>query len=540
MILIRQIKINAAKADRKNIEKVLIQRVSEILKISRSDITAFQIIKESLDARKKPEIFYIYNVAVSLSKEKEKFFLRREAAGRYQLEVYEEPIFAFPQRINEKSASPLIAGSGPAGLFAAYFLAKGGFKPVLIERGSSIEKRKEKVEDFIQNGQLDLSSNIQFGEGGAGTFSDGKLNTGTKDKQGIHQAVLKTFVRHGAPASILYESKPHLGTDRLEKIIVSMRNEIIANGGKVLFDTKLDDLIILDGKLQSVVINESEELSTDHLILAIGHSARDTFRMLHEKNIDICGKPFAVGVRAVHEQKFINVSQYGMDDPYLPAADYKLTMHTADGRSVYSFCMCPGGYVIASASENAQAVVNGMSYSGRNGKYANAAIVVNILPEDLSGDSVFAGMTLQEELEERAFKLGKAAIPIQSGKAFLDNCPEEDEEALLDIARSAVKGKVRIADVREIFPQPLLTALCEGVRLSDRKIRGFSEEIKLIAGVESRTSSPVKILRDDGFESNIKGIYPCGEGAGYAGGIMSAAVDGIKTAYALACKLNED
>ncbi len=533
MILIRDIKIKAGQRNPRSPETVLRKKIADMLRIDPAEILKIQIVKKSLDARKKPDLFFIYQAAAALSPEKEAKLLKIAKTRRLPIETYQETCFAFPKVKRQFSRPPVVAGSGPAGLFAAYVLAKAGARPLLIERGADMQARKAKVAAFLETGDVDSKTNVQFGEGGAGTFSDGKLNTGNKDRSGIHQAILQTFVRHGAPASILYENKPHLGTDRLEQIVVSMREDIIALGGSVRFDTKLDDLILSNGRLAGIVVNGGQEIAAEQLILAIGHSARDTFHMLYDRQLQMCQKPFAVGVRVVHAQSFINDTQYGRAALDLPAADYKLTAHTPEGRNVYSFCMCPGGYVISAASAPGQAVVNGMSYSGRSGPFANAAIVVNVLPEDLENDSVFAGLKLQESMEQKAYRLGGGGIPVQSGKAFLSDGAEMDTAAFVSLAKDAVKGRFSPADVRQIFPQPLLRALCEGIRLSDQKIRGFSEEIRLVAGVESRTSSPVKILRNDAYESNIRGVYPCGEGAGYAGGIMSAAADGIRTACTL-------
>lgn len=540
MILIRDIKIKAGQRDPRSPEAVLRKKIADMLRIDPAEIMEIRILKKSLDARKKPDLFFIYQSTVKLSPEKEAKLLKTAKAGRLPLELYQETTFTFPTIKRQLSPPPVVAGSGPAGLFAAYVLAKTGARPLLIERGAAMDVRKAKVAAFLETGNVDPKTNVQFGEGGAGTFSDGKLSTGNKDRAGIHQAILQTFVRHGAPASILYENKPHLGTDRLEQIVVSMREEIIKLGGSVRFNTKLEDLVLSDGRLTGILVNGGQEIAAKQLILAIGHSARDTFRMLYDRQLQMCQKPFAVGVRVVHEQSFINHTQYGGTAFDLPAADYKLTTHTPEGRSVYSFCMCPGGYVISAASAPGQAVVNGMSYSGRSGPFANAAMVVNVLPEDLENDSVFAGLKLQESLEQKAYCLGSGQIPVQSGKAFLGDGLETDTAALLSLAKDAVKGKVAPADLRYIFPKPLLHALWEGIRLSDQRIHGFSEEIRLVAGVESRTSSPVKILRDDAYESNIRGVYPCGEGAGYAGGIMSAAADGIRTACALIQHLEQE
>lgn len=538
MIILKQIKVNAKKIINANKATLLKSIIAKNFKLKPENIKDLKIVKEALDARKKPEIFYIYNIAFSLEKKKEDELVRLKTMGHIQIDYYFEPEYEFPVIKSDMSFRPLVVGSGPAGLFAAYMLAENGFKPILIERGGSINERKIKVNNFLKTGILDKESNIQFGEGGAGTFSDGKLNTGTKDKLGMHKKVLDIFIKHGADEKIAYESKPHIGTDMLEKIVVSMRNRIIAKGGMVLFNKKLTGINIKNGKVVSAIINDCEEIKTDKLILAIGHSARDTFRMIYKSNLKMEQKPFAVGVRVIHEQKFINEAQYGPENDYLPPADYKITTHTEDNRNVYSFCMCPGGYVVPAASFENECVVNGMSYSKRDGSYANSAMVVNVNSNDFDSDDIFAGMDFQENLEFNAFKLKNGITPIQSYKAFKECKEDENIEVLMNTASLSVSGRVTAANVADIFPKPLHEALCEGLLLSDNKIKGFSDNIKLIAGIETRTSSPVKIIRDENFESNISGIFPCGEGAGYAGGIMSAAVDGIKVATEVANRIN--
>lgn len=537
MIIIKQIKINAKTIYSKETSKILIHRICHLLKISVTDIYSFKILKEAIDARKKPEIFYIYNCVITVPEKLQNKILKFKKYGNVTVESYEEIKYNFPCRYKESEERPIVIGSGPAGLFATYFLSIYGYRPIMIERGSCVSERKKKIENFFETGKLDEKTNIQFGEGGAGTFSDGKLNTGTKDKAGIHNLVLETFVKHGANPKILYENKPHIGTDVLEKIVVSMRNKIISNGGTVLFDSILSDINIKEKKIESIVINDSEVISCKNVILAIGHSARDTFRLLNKRNVKMCTKPFAIGVRVVHKQSFINQAQYGCDNEYLPAADYKIATHTKEGKSVYSFCMCPGGYVVPAASGATQTVVNGMSYSKRDGLFANSAMLVNVDTNDFHSSDLFSGMEFQEMLEKKAYELGQGYTLIQSGKAFLNNYDVDDED-INEIADLSVKGKVIKGNIRKILPEVLSDNLCEGIILADRKFKGFSENIKLVAGLETRTSSPLKILRNEDFESNINGLYPCGEGAGYAGGIMSAAVDGIKVAAALANKLN--
>lgn len=538
MISLKQIKIDVRKLHNRDKKAELVRYISKLFNLNPSDIKAFKIIKESLDARKKPEIYYIYNVAFSLDKKKEAALTRLKKKGQIQIDYYEETNYEFPVIQKSEFERPLVVGSGPAGLFAAYMLAEKGFRPILIERGSAMKERKEYVESFYKTGKLDKSSNIQFGEGGAGTFSDGKLNTGTKDKRGIHKKVLDIFIENGADESIAYENKPHIGTDVLEKIVVSMRQKIINNGGTVLFNKKLTGFKFDNNTLKTAIVNDEEEFIIENMILAIGHSARDTFKMIFNNKIDMKQKPFAVGVRVVHEQSFINNSQYGSGNEFLPAADYKITTHTSNDKNVYSFCMCPGGYVVPAASFEKETVVNGMSNSKRDGEYANSAIVVNVNSKDFGSEDIFAGMNFQEQLEFKTYQLANGLTPIQSYEGFKNKALDTDVECINAIAGKSVFGLTANADISGVFSENIYNALCEGLILADSKLRGFSENIKLIAGVESRTSSPVKILRNDLYESNIRGIYPCGEGAGYAGGIMSAAVDGIKVAEAVANKIN--
>lgn len=538
MIVLKQIKVNAKKIQNSEKKELIKKIICQNFKIKPDSIKDFKILKEAIDARKKPDIFYSYNVSLSLDNKKEADLVKLKNKGIIQIDYYTDVEYKFPKLITADFQRPLVVGSGPAGLFAAYMLSENGYRPILIERGSDMQTRKDKVNEFFKTGILDKESNIQFGEGGAGTFSDGKLNTGTKDKSGMHKKVLDIFIQHGADESIAYESKPHIGTDILEHVVVSMRNRIIQNGGTVLFNKKLTDIKIENGKFISAIINGNEEIKTDKIILAIGHSARDTFRMIDSNSLNMEQKPFAVGVRVIHEQEFINKSQYGECNEYLPSADYKITTHTSKNKNVYSFCMCPGGYVVPAASFEYESVVNGMSYSKRDGKYANSAIVVNVNSSDFGSEDLFAGMDFQEKMELNAYKLVNGITPVQSYNSFSNRIKEENKQDLIQIASEAVLGKIACADIASVFSDELHEALCEGLVLADKKFRGFSENIKLIAGVETRTSSPVKIIRDNCCESNIKGIFPCGEGAGYAGGIMSAAVDGIRVAASVANKIN--
>lgn len=438
---------------------------------------------------------------------------------------------------------PVIAGAGPAGLFCAYLLAKEGYRPLLIERGAPVEERTEDVRKFWETGVLDPSSNVQFGEGGAGTFSDGKLNTLVKDSRGRGRFVLETFVQFGAPESILYEQKPHIGTDILSEIVSNMRRAIISAGGKVMFHCQAADLQFepdeseeSDKKLRlsAVYTSDGKCIPSQVLILAVGHSARDTFEMLYQKGVQMQPKSFAVGVRIEHPQKLIQTAQYGEEMAgKLPPASYKLTETLENGRGVYTFCMCPGGYVVNASSESGKLAVNGMSYHDRAGENANSAVIVTVTPDDYRSNEAeenpLSGIAFQRHLEENAYALGSGRIPVQR---FEDFCNDVETSSFGSV-RPQTRGLHTPANVRRIFPEYLAEALEDGIFRMDRKIHGFAMDDALLSGVESRTSSPVRIPRGDTFESNINGLYPCGEGAGYAGGITSAAMDGLKTAEAI-------
>jgi hypothetical protein len=428
-------------------------------------------------------------------------------------------------------------------------LSNAGFKPLLLERGAEVKKRMELVEHFWQTGELDTRTNVQFGEGGAGTFSDGKLNTMVKDKEGRAREALRIFVEHGAKENIMYEAKPHIGTDILCDVVVNMREKIKANGGEVRFEAQVMDILFdADNKVTAVKVGD-ETIPSDAVVLAIGHSARDTFYMLKDRAVDMQPKPFAVGYRVEHRQSLINLSQYGMEAPEgLGAAPYKLVAQTSEGRGVYSFCMCPGGYVVNASSEEKRLAINGMSYSKRDGANANSAIIITVDPKDFGSEDVLSGVEFQRKLEEKAFELGQGKIPVEyycdfkqeveaikAGKtgAFPDKDLSHKDDKSFN--QPQMKGDHVFARVHEILPNELNFAFIEGMEKFGRTIKGYDNVDALISGVESRTSSPVRINRDDSGQSvNIKGLFPCGEGAGYAGGIMSAAMDGIRTAELIA------
>lgn len=506
------------------------KKVSQMLKVSPGKIRKIEIIKRSLDARKKP---LMYNYQLGVFAEGEEKIVKKLKNKEVALGKLVE--YQFPHSGEEPlTHRPVIIGAGPAGLFCAYLLSKSGYRPIVLERGQSVEERKEMVDHFWETGELNPQSNVQFGEGGAGTFSDGKLNTLVKDQFGRSRFVLKTFVRFGAAEDILYENKPHIGTDILIDVVRNLRNEIQSLGGEIRFGSQVTDLRLEDQKIKGVEINHGEWIDTECLVAAIGHSARDTFEMFLKRQIPMRSKSFAVGVRMEHPQKLINENQYGKDyDSSLPAASYKLTRKAAEERGVYSFCMCPGGYVVNASSEEGMTAVNGMSYHARDGENANSAMIISVRPEDFGDDGPMAGVEFQRRLERAAYLEGQGKIPVQ---LFGDFCRNQVSHHLGEI-RPNTKGQWTFGNVRSIFPENLAKGLEEGIKGCEKLIPGFAREDALVLGVESRTSSPVRIEREEkSLESLVQGFYPCGEGAGYAGGIMSAAMDGIKIAEAIALK----
>lgn len=546
MIQIRQLKLMPGHSDRE-----LTEKAARTLRIRPEEIASLRVVRQSIDARKKPEIRLIYTVDVKLVGAREEKVL---LSCRKNPDVGPAPEvrYRFPEPGKEILAErPLIIGTGPAGLFCGYLLAKAGYRPLLLERGEDVESRTRRVEEFWKTGVLSADSNVQFGEGGAGTFSDGKLNTLVKDKDGRNTEVLKIFVENGAPEEIRYESRPHVGTDVLSRVVKHMRERILSWGGEVRFSTRVTELVIEGGRVRGVVCENGERIDAGAVVLAIGHSARDTFAMLEKKGIPMEAKSFAVGFRVEHPQELINLSQYAQRRPEaLPPASYKLTAKTSEGRGVYSFCMCPGGYVVNASSEPGRLAVNGMSYSGRNGKNANSAIIVSVTPQDYGAGGPLAGIQFQRMLEERAFRAAGGAVPVQryadyagterengSAVAEADGMVREKRERHVpaDFA-PAIKGAWKFADLRDILPSSVRKAFLEGMEAFDRIIPGFADDAVCLSGVESRTSSPVRIPRDETLQSSVRGLYPCGEGAGYAGGITSAAMDGMRVAEAIAAR----
>ncbi len=536
MILIRGIKLRPGERDER-----LKKKTVGILGCRPDQLTAMKLMRESLDARKKPDIFCVYEVMVSLScchsLEQERAYIKKHHIK--SAEAVSDMKYIFPFQSESGNEKPIIVGMGPAGLFCGLMLARAGYKPIILERGKSLEERTKDVEDFWSGSPLNPESNVQFGEGGAGTFSDGKLNTLVKGSRDIHRFVLEEFVRFGAPEEILYSSKPHIGTDILRTVVKNMRQEIIALGGEVRFKSRMDALICEKGRLKGVVYLEEgvkRRLSCQHLCLAIGHSARDTFQVLHKMQVSMEPKPFAVGVRIEHPQSMINEAQYGKDAALekLPTASYKLTAKADNGRSVYSFCMCPGGFVVNASSEPGRLAVNGMSYAARDGENANSAIVVGVHPQDLDSSDLFCGLHFQEQLEAKAYRLANGAVPVQTYGDF----QADKKSTCLGAVNPQVKGAWSFANLRELFPDFINEALLSAIPQFGEKLIGFDRADALLLGVESRTSSPVRIIRDKTFQSNIQGLFPCGEGAGYAGGITSAAMDGIRVAEAMARSIN--
>lgn len=525
------IRITQLKLPIKHTEEEFIFAIAKALKLTPNKIKEYSLIRKSIDARK-GEIKFIYSVEVSVTldnKENEASIIKRSKNVNVTIAEKSEYDFSVTGT-NRLKNRPVVVGTGPAGLFAAWMLAKYGFTPLVIERGYEVEKRVQAVEHFWKQNELNPECNVQFGEGGAGTFSDGKLNTLVKDVNNRYGLVMETFVSYGAPEDILYLKKPHIGTNKLRYVVENMRKDIIRMGGEVRFGTKLTDLFIENNKLIGIELNHKEKLPCEVLIPAIGHSARDTFEMFLNRGLEMSQKAFAIGLRIEHKQSVISRSQYGNDYIHLPTADYKLTHQTKSGRGVYSFCMCPGGFVVNASSEQGHLVVNGMSNYERNEENANSAIVVTVQPQDFGGTDPLSGVAFQRKWEKLCYEKEKGAVPIQ---LFGDLLRNRDSVTIGNVTPN-IKGEYKLSNLTRLLPEDIMDALKEGILNFDRKIKGFADEEAVLSGVESRTSSPVRIHRDEDFESNIKGIYPCGEGAGYAGGITSAAIDGVKVFEAIA------
>lgn len=525
MIRITDIKLEVGKASSLAIEKEnLIKYIMTQYQIYDKDIQSFSIYKKAVDARKKDQIYFVYSV--DLKVKNEKIYLDKKMKGLMiaPIMTYQE-IPSGDQILNHP---PVVIGFGPSGIFATLLLARRGYKPIVLERGFDVDQRSKNVEHFYQTGEYNAGATILFGEGGAGTFSDGKLTTLINDLRCRY--VLESLVNHGAQPEILYINKPHVGTDVLKVVVKNMREEIIRLGGQIRFNSKVTDLVIDHQRLKSVIINHEEEIPTSVCLLGIGHSARDTFELLYKKDLNITQKAFSVGVRIEHPQAFINQSQYGKFSnlPQLGAADYKLNYHASNERSAYTFCMCPGGWVMCASSEEGGVVTNGMSESKRDYENSNAALLVNVNPSDFGSLHPLAGVTYQREIEKKAFIMGGSSYnaPIQLVGDFLN----DKKSTKLGSVQPSYRPGYEFAELKNLFPPYITNTIKEALIDFNQKIKGFSMQDAILTGPETRSSSPIRMTRDEHHESNINGLYPMGEGAGYAGGIMSSAVDGMKTA----------
>lgn len=530
MLQIERIKLQPGEG-----EALLTQKAAAILRIPPSDIQTLTIRRRAVDAREGVQLVYTLYVTVH----REAQVLRR--CRSRQVSRVEETGYRLPPPLSPTALPPVVVGAGPGGLFCALALARCGLRPILLERGQCVERRQGDVERFWETGVLDEESNVQYGEGGAGAFSDGKLNTGTRDAR--HRFILETLVAHGAPESILVDAKPHVGTDYLHRTLISLREELMALGCDIRFGHRLTDLTITDGCVSAITVTSPDGLYTlpvQKMVLALGNSARDTFEMLYQRGIAMQAKPLAVGVRIEHRQADIDMTQYGAwaGHPRLGAASYKLSCHLDNGRSVFSFCVCPGGEVVAAASEPERAVTNGMSRYARDGANSNGGLLVSVTPEDFPGESPLAGIAFQRQLEERAFAAGGGGFiaPAQRVEDFLARRPSRGAGTVQPTYRPGV----RWCSLWDVLPDFVCESLAEALPLLEKKLPGFAAPDAVLTAVESRSSCPLRILRGEDGQATWQGIFPCGEGAGYAGGILSAAADGIKTAERLMDTLRYD
>lgn len=505
--------------------------VAKVLKIEKKRILKTEIYKRNVDCRK-GDVKFVYTVDVTVDGDEEKIAMGLDAT---RVRVCEKYNYTYPETKRKSKLPPVIVGFGPAGMFAGLILARCGYCPIIIERGSDIDTRTDDVNNFWNNRILNENSNIQYGEGGAGTFSDGKLTTGIKDSR--CRFVFEEFVSHGAPEDILVNAKPHIGTDKLKNVVKAIREEIIELGGTVLFDTQLVNIIVANNFIHGITVKDKfgkeKDFETDALILSIGHSARDTIEMLYSKGINMMQKPFSVGARIEHPQEFIDTVQYGeyKNHPKLRAADYKLACHPPHGRGAYTFCMCPGGTVVCASSEEGGVVTNGMSEYARDKENANSAILVGVEPADFPSEHVLSGFELQREIEQKAFKMGgnNYTAPAQLVGDFLKG----EKSTRLGTVKPSFPTGVEMSDISLCLPQKVVNTMRDALVQMDKKLKGFAMNDAVLTAPETRSSSPVRILRDEFYQTNIRGLYPCGEGAGYAGGIVSAAVDGVKCAEAV-------
>lgn len=510
-------------------EPLLKEKAADYLKIEPEEILSLEIVRKSLDSRQKNKINYVYTLKIELADDAD---LNIDANDVHVKIIEESEALQFSKLKFEKR--PVIVGMGPAGLFAALRLTEYGLKPLILERGKKIKERVKDVERFWKERVLNAESNVQFGEGGAGTFSDGKLTTRVDDSRISY--ILQSFVDAGAESKILYEAKPHIGTDRLRSVVIALRKLLLERGCEVRFNARVTGFNQHKGKIESIIVNDGEEISSDHFILAIGHSARDTYETLHQCGVEVASKSFAIGVRVEHPQSMIDKIQYGdcAGHPKLPAAEYVVTHNLKDkGRSAYSFCMCPGGLVVNASSEPGRLVINGMSLSGRGSGYANSALIVTVTPEDF-GEGPLASIAFQRRWEEAAFKSGgnNYNAPAQNLMSFIG------EGKVLPLNSSSYLPALTDADLGQCLPHYVINTLRSAIPVFGRKMKGFISKEATLIGVETRTSAPVRITRGLDFQSiSVASLYPCGEGAGYAGGIMSSALDGIKVADEIAGSL---
>ena len=505
----------------------LTAEAARLLRVREKDLSSLKILRRSIDARK-GEVSVVYTVEAAV---KDEAAVLKRCRNKKVSRLERKPGYLLPAPLPAPEVPPVVVGAGPAGLFAALVLARAGLRPILLERGRPVERRKADVDRFWSTGELDLTSNVQFGEGGAGAFSDGKLNTGTKDIR--HRFILETLVSHGAPEDILIDAKPHVGTDYLHITLQNLRKDLLSLGADIRFESQLTDLTIENGALASITVTGRSgpyALPCRHLVLCPGHSARDTFEMLHARGVPMEAKPFAVGVRIEQHQSDCDAAQYKQyaGHPGLPASTYKLSCHLPNGRSAFSFCVCPGGEVVAAASEEHRVVTNGMSEFARDKENINGALLVNVTPEDFSGDSPLAGIAFQRELEDAAYRLGggRYFAPAQRVEDFLARRPSTAPGRVQPSYRPGVTW----TDLHRCLPPFITETLEQALPILGQKLAGYDQPDAVLTAVESRSSSPVRIPRDETFQSAIRGLYPCGEGAGYAGGILSAAADGMRCA----------
>lgn len=508
---------------------IIVKTISKLLNVDRRDIYSFEILKLSVDARKKPKIKYVASFAINLNQDIE--------FSRFKHLRYEPVDLNLEYDKKEVNKKFVVIGFGPSGMFSALALARMGLKPIIIEQGKMVDERMDDVRLFWETRKLNKYSNVQFGEGGAGTFSDGKLNSNLNNR--YCKIVINEFFKHGAPKEITYINKPHIGSDNLVKVVKNIREEIISLGGAFMFSTKLTNINVADGKVKSidildVVSDKKSTIECDYLLLCVGHSARDTFEMLYNLNANIMQKPFAMGVRIEQKQKDINKAQYGVEKvDGLGNADYKLVVHLSNNRSVFTFCMCPGGEVVASSSNEGEIVTNGMSNFSRDKENANSAVLVNVTPLDFGSNHPLAGVYFQAKYEQKAYELGGSNYnaPAETVGSFLNNTQVKTN------INHTYRPNIKMTKIEKCLPNFVVTSLREGLPLLNKNLEGFAKDENLLIAIESRTSSPITIVRNENYESNIKGLYPVGEGAGYAGGIISSAQDGIKVAESIYDKL---